>query len=147
MSGIVCALRGGPASQPTIDKAVKLAVKTNLPLYFLYVVNLDFLTHTASSRTHIISKELHEMGEFILLKAQAQAETENISAEGIVRHGQVREEIIKLCHEIEAEYVFLGQSRGQDDRDTFTQDRLKRFTQQIEQESGAQVIMAEDSVQ
>ena len=34
MSGIVCALRGGPASQPTIDKAVKLAIKHYLALFF-----------------------------------------------------------------------------------------------------------------
>ena len=44
MPGILCAVRGGPASQPTIAKAIALAQETGLPLYFLYVVNLDFLS-------------------------------------------------------------------------------------------------------
>lgn len=43
MSGIVCAIRGGKSSQPTINQAIHTALKTNLPIYFLYVLNLDFL--------------------------------------------------------------------------------------------------------
>ena len=39
MSGIVCAIRGGPDSQPTIRRAISLAKETNLSLYFLYVIN------------------------------------------------------------------------------------------------------------
>ncbi|MCB0240075.1 MAG: hypothetical protein KDH08_15830, partial [Anaerolineae bacterium] len=76
MSGIVCAVRGGPASQPTVSRSIALAAETGLPLYFLYVVNLEFLDHTASSRTHTISKEMAEMGEFILMAAQAKAEAQ-----------------------------------------------------------------------
>ena len=73
MPGIVCAIRGGPASQPTIQKAIQLAEKTHQTVYFLYVVNLDFLTLTSTSRVHVVEKELHQMGEFILLTAQTQA--------------------------------------------------------------------------
>jgi len=80
MSGIVCAIRGGPASRPTIDRSIQLATETGLPLYFLYVVNLKFLAHTSSSRTHVISKELNEMGEFILLMAQTEAEKKGITS-------------------------------------------------------------------
>ncbi|RMF49572.1 MAG: universal stress protein, partial [Anaerolineae bacterium] len=47
MSAIVCAIRGGPASQPTIRRAIALALETSLPLHFLYVVNLDFLSSTS----------------------------------------------------------------------------------------------------
>jgi hypothetical protein len=82
MPGIVCAIRGGPASRPTIKKSIELAAETSLPLYFLYIVNLNFLTHTSSTRTHLISKEMKEMGEFILLTAQAVAQSAGIRAEG-----------------------------------------------------------------
>ena len=75
MSGIICAVRGGPDSQVTIDEAISLALEANLPLNFLYVVNLDFLTHTQSSKTHTITDQLTQMGEFILLTAQQKAET------------------------------------------------------------------------
>ena len=37
MPGIVCAIRGGPASRPTIAKSIQLAEETGLTLYFLYV--------------------------------------------------------------------------------------------------------------
>ena len=85
MPGIICAVRGGPDSQPTIKKAISLAKEVSLPLYFLYVVNLDFLSHTQSSRVSTISEEMGEMGEFILLIAQQKASKEGITAEGVLR--------------------------------------------------------------
>lgn len=128
MSGIVCAIRGGPASRPTIDKALQLAVETELPLYFLYVVNLDFLSHTSSSRTHLISKELTEMGEFILLTAQAKAQAKGIDAEGIVHKGNVRDEIVTFCQEVKADYVVLGKPKEQTEKENvFTDDHLDQF--------------------
>ena len=43
MSGILCAIRGGPASKATIARAIDLAHETGARLVFLYIVNLDFL--------------------------------------------------------------------------------------------------------
>ncbi|MGD2158733.1 MAG: universal stress protein [Anaerolineales bacterium] len=142
MSGIVCAIRGGPASRPTIERSIQLAADTGLTLIFLYVVNLDFLSLTASSRTHLISKEMEAMGEFILLNAQTRAEAQGIATEAAIRHGQVGDEIIKLCKEINANYVILGRPKEQDKENVFTHDRLSTFTQHIESESGAKIILA-----
>ena len=145
MPGIVCAIRGGPDSQPTIQTAIDLAKETNQKVYFLYVVNLDFLTYTATSRVHVAAQEMHQMGEFILLTAQAQADEKGARAEGVVRQGQVSKEIIDLCHEVGAEYVILGRPRGQEEIDVFTHERLDRFTQRIEKESGAKAVLTQDS--
>jgi nucleotide-binding universal stress UspA family protein len=142
MSGIVCAVRGGPASQPTIEKAISLAKETGLPLYFLYVVNLDFLSHTASSRVSTVSKEMHQMGEFILLTAQQRAAAQGLAAQGVVRHGNVAEEIIAQCKQIKANHVILGRPQGEEEENIFTFERLKEFGQRIEAESGAKVILA-----
>ncbi len=49
MPGIICAIRGGPSSQPTIATSIQLAKDTKETIHFLYVVNLDFLTHSISS--------------------------------------------------------------------------------------------------
>ena len=144
MSGIVCALRGGPSSQPTIHRAISLAKETNLSLFFLYVVNLEFLDHTASSRTQIISKELAEMGEFILLTAQARAETQGVTAQGIVRHGHVTEEIAALCHEIDAGYLVIGQPQLQNEDNVFTDALHQAFIQRIELQTGAKVVLSEE---
>ena len=111
MSGIVCAIRGGPHSQPTIRQAITTAKQHQIPVYFLYVVNLDFLEHTEHSRTQVIQREMREMGEFICLKAQIEANREGVEADVVVREGNVTDEIIALCHEIQADFVIIGQPR------------------------------------
>ena len=145
MSGIVCAIRGGPDSQPTIQTAINLAKETGQTVYFLYVINLDFLTYTSTSRVRVVAQEMRQMGEFILLTAQAQAEEQGITAQGVVQQGQVSKEIINLCHEINAEYVILGRPRGQDEIDVFTHERLDQFARHIEQESGAKSVITKDT--
>jgi len=144
MSGIVCAVRGGPASQPTVSRSIALADETGLPLYFLYVVNLEFLDHTASSRTHTISKEMAEMGEFILMAAQAKAEAQGVQAQGVVRNGVVAEEIAELCHQINADYLVIGQPQYQSDDNIFTAILHDEFIRRIETQTGARVVLPEE---
>ena len=145
MPKIVCAIRGGPASTPTILRSIKLAQETGHKILYLYVVNLDFLDRTSSSRTHTIRKELRQMGEFILLAAQVQAQGQGVEAEGVIREGNVRDEIIQLCQEIQAEYVVLGNPKGEPEDNAFTRERLNRFAQSIELSSGAKAILAADT--
>jgi nucleotide-binding universal stress UspA family protein len=143
MSGIVCAIRGGPDSQPTIHRSITLAQETGKTIFFLYVVNLDFLSSTATSRTHVVLEEMQEMGEFIMRTAQAQALAKGVSAEIAVRQGHVGTEIIKICQEIQADFVVLGRPRQKAKADVFTQERLNQFAQHIEKESHATVVFAE----
>jgi len=145
MSGIVCAIRGGPDSQPTIKQAIALAKDNNLPLYLLYVVNVDFLSHTTHTRIRTLSKELREMGEFILLTAQTTAEAQGVTAHGVVREGNVGDEIIGLCHELGADYVVLGRPQTRHEENIFTHDLLQEFSQRIEQETGAKVVFTRES--
>lgn len=147
MPGIICAVRGGPNSQPTIDKAISLAKELSLPLYFLYIVNLDFLVHTQISRVSAISEELAEMGEFIMLTAKEKANQKGVASEGVIRQGAVQEEIISLTKELQADYVILGLPQGLEEVDIFAKDRIKGFSLLIEQESGAKVVLAEGKPQ
>jgi nucleotide-binding universal stress UspA family protein len=144
MSGIVCAIRGGPRSKRSIARAIKLVKEKELPLYFLYVVNLDFLSRTESSGTRVISSEMHEMGEFILSNAQAKAGEEGVHANCVVRQGEVTDEIVAFAKQIDADYIILGQPKGTDKEDFFTMERLNQFVQRLSQDSGAQVIMTEE---
>jgi nucleotide-binding universal stress UspA family protein len=143
VSGIICAIRGGPNSQPTIARAIALAQETGLSLHFLYVVNLDFLSHTTSSRVHTISQEMHQMGEFILLTAQSAAAAQGVTAQGLVRQGNVREEIIALCHELAADYLVVGQPQVGREESVFTQELLARFIERIEKQTGAVVVLSD----
>lgn len=143
MSGIVCAIRGGEESQHTIAKAIELSADTGLTILFLYVVNLDFMTRTSSSRVQTINKEMHDMGDFILLDAQGKAKAKGVEAEGVIRSGKVFDEIIALCNERQADYVILGRPRGEREENVFTQIRLRQLIDHIEEESGAKVVLAE----
>jgi len=142
MSGIVCAIRGGPLSQPTIQRAIVTARQHNIPIYFLYVVNLDFLEHTEQSRTQVVQREIRAMGEFICLKAQIEARREGAQASIAVREGSVSQEIIAMCHEVKADYVILGHPQGEHEHNIFDLKRLKKFGQNLEIETGARVIYA-----
>ena len=143
MSGIVCPIRGGAASQPTVAKAISVAQESRATVYFLYVVNLDFLLRTTHTRTGTIQRELREMGEFIVLAAQTKAAAQGVTAESIVREGDsVREEIIRLCHEVDADVVVLGRPR-QAESDVFTEVDIEDFGRRLAREAGAQVVFAE----
>jgi len=144
MPGVICPIRGGPSSQPTIKRAISLAKEKNLDLHFLLVVNLDFLTYTESSRVRLITEEMHEMGEFILLTAQETASAEGLAAEADVRQGDVGEEIIGLAQELEADFIVMGRPLGEQDEDVFANDRLEQFIERIESESGAEVILEDE---
>lgn len=144
MSGIVCAVRGGPHSQPTIERAIALAAEMDLPLVFLYVVNLEFLEMTATSRTHTISKEMMQMGEFILMMAQSRAEANHIEVQTQIRHGRVAEEISDLCHEIDADYLVIGRPRLQVVESVFAEDRLSKFIERVEAQTGAKVVLPDE---
>ncbi len=145
MGKIVCAIRGGPYSQATINKAISLAKETGLQITFLYIVNLDFLARSTSLRTHTINQEMEEMGEFILLTARNQAAEQGVVAEGVVRHGEVGEEIVKLCNELGARYLILGRPQlAEEERNVFSHPGLQSFADTVAEQTGAVVVMPEE---
>lgn len=141
MSGIVCAIRGGPSSRATVAQAIALARDTELPLHFLYVVNLDFLSRTTTSRISIILEQMRQMGESILLAAQEKANAQGIMAKMEVRHGPIGEEIASLCHELDADYLVLGRPELQREHNVFSQAQLVEFIRRLEKRTGAKVIL------
>jgi nucleotide-binding universal stress UspA family protein len=141
MSGIVCAIRGGPSSRATTTEAINLAKMTNLAVHFLYVVNLDFLSRTATSRISVISEEMRQLGESILSMAQARATAEGVIAQGVIRNGAVGEQIVRLCHELDAEYLVLGRPQPDKEDNVFPKARLDEFIEQLEAQTGATVVL------
>lgn len=142
MAGIVCAIRGGPLSKSTIEKSIELARESGETIYFLYVVNLDFLTHSSSSRTEHISLEMREMGEFILLDAQEKAHKQGVNAEGIIRDGIVIEEIIAYCAEKQPDYIVLGRPETERENNLLTRERLDEVISRINEVTDAEVVIS-----
>lgn len=145
MSAILCPVRGGPDSQPTIRRALELAREHQLKVVFLYVVNLDFLTATASSRSHVIREELTELGQFILETARLQADQAGVQSEVAVREGNVSDQIVAQSQESEARYIVLGAPRGDREQNVFARHGLDAFAERLQADTGAQVVLAEDA--
>lgn len=143
MPGILCAIRGGPSSQPTITKSIQLARESGAKIYFLYVVNLDFLTHSSSSKTNHISQEIKEMGEFILLSAQEQAAQGGAESEGVIREGRVVDEIIDFCQEQDPSHVVLGRPEEGGESNLLTNERMQAFADRIKAVCQANVIYSQ----
>jgi nucleotide-binding universal stress UspA family protein len=139
MSGIVCAVRGGPNCKSTLAQAIALAQNTHLSLHFLYVVNHDLLPES-DDHIHAAAEKMHQMGQAVLSVAENKAATRGIVSETTVCQGNVEAEILNLCRDLDADYVILG--RPEDQREAiFTRDSLEILGQQIESEVGAKVIL------
>jgi nucleotide-binding universal stress UspA family protein len=141
MSGIVCAIRGGPGCQSTIAYAIVLAKQTGIPLHFLYVVNLDLLECAGSSNAHHVSERIHEMGKAVLGAAQARATTQGIAAGGVRRQGNVGDEIVTLCRDLDADYVVLGSPKAQREASILNTGLLRRLGEWVEREAGSLVFL------
>jgi nucleotide-binding universal stress UspA family protein len=144
MPGIICAIRGGPSSQPTIATSIQLAKDTKETIHFLYVVNLDFLTRSSSSKTNHISQEMSEMGEFILLSAQEQAAEHDLAAQGVIREGRVADEIIAFCEELDPKYVVLGRPQEEQEDNLLSNERLQAFADRITDVCQASVVFSNE---
>lgn len=143
MSAILCPVRGGPDSQPTIQRALELAKEHQLKVVFLYVVNLDFLASTASSRSQVIREELTELGQFILETARLQAEKAGVQSETAVREGNVSEQIVAQSKESRVRYIVLGAPRRERSQNVFARQGLEDLAERLQADTGAKVVLAE----
>ena len=140
MGVILCAIRGGPECQPAIAQAITLAQETGLPVHFLYVVNRGLLSSANSAPARTISGQIRQMGRSVLRTALAWASTEDVTAQGVIRQGNVGDEIAGLCRDLEADYLVIGRPQPHEEGNVFSETLLPEFIQQIENETGAEVI-------
>jgi len=142
MQAILCATRGGLASQTTQSAARELARKTGLPLIYLYVVNTDFFNRaTGLGHMDDAARELTKLGEFILAVAVERAEAEGVQASGVVRTGKWQDELLAVAKEVNPRHVVLG-SPGLDNlEDPEAARHIRERAAQIKQASGADVVI------
>lgn len=146
MSSILCAIRGGPESQITLNHAIQIAIKESLILNLLYVVNLDFLSTITGVNSSIAEEELSSMGEFILEIAQEEAKEKNVETISHIRQGKVTEEIIKLANELNTDYIVLGKRKATEEHPTTEQSVVLDFIEKIKSETTAKILIAESGL-
>jgi hypothetical protein len=144
MSGILCAVRGGLESRATITQAIGLARTTGLPVQFVYVLNEELVAGTGSDRGRAVANQLRQMGESVLLAAQALANSHGVLARGSGRQGNVEDEIAGACRELGAEYLVLNRPReGKDGRSS---PISAQFAERLRKQAGTEIVWSESSV-
>lgn len=139
MSVILCATRGGEASNRTQDKAIEIAKERGHTLLFLYVVDIHFLDKMAAPIVVDVEEELLHMGEFLLLMAKERAAAQDVEAETVCRKGVLRQEIKELAQQEEVKVVVLGQPTGA--YSAFELADLTNFAEEIERETGTEAVI------
>jgi nucleotide-binding universal stress UspA family protein len=86
-----------------------------------------------------VEDEVNDMGEFLLLMAKERAAKQGVTAQTVRRKGKVRDEIKNAVHEYGVSLVVLG--RPADAESAFQLAGLQAFASEIEQETGATVIL------
>ncbi len=137
MTKILCATRGGEASYRTQDAAIALAKERGDELLFLYVVDIEFLKKTARGvRPDVVTSEMEKMGEFLLAMAQERAEKQDVTANYVLRYGNLRQELVAAAgdEELDVDLVVLGKPAGEES--AFVLASLEKLATQIETETG-----------
>ena len=135
MKKILCATRGGEASQRTQDKVIAMAKESGATILFLYVVDVEFLRLTARGvRADVVLAEMEHMGEFLLAMACERAAAQGVQAEMCLRHGPLLEALESAARDEGADAVAFGRPAGPES--SFSLADLQRLTAQIEEDTG-----------
>jgi nucleotide-binding universal stress UspA family protein len=140
MGRILCATRGGEASRRTQTVAITMARERGDELVFLYVVDMSFLDKMAAPIVVDVESQVEKMGDFLLAMAREEAARQGISADVVIRHGQVREQIQEAVVTEGADVLVLGRPAGQ--TDVFALESLHAYAREMERETGVKVVIA-----
>lgn len=135
MNEIICATRGGQGSRAVRTRAIALAQKTGLPLLFLFVVDLHHLGEHNGVLIEALRQEAYWLGRVMLEIARQQAESAGLQAEVIICGGIMREELVRILRQRQANRLLLGAPRRAS-MSVFGDDAIEQFAQEIEQETG-----------
>ncbi len=139
MKTILCPTRGGEASYPNQDRAIKLAKEKKAKLLFLYVTDVNFLGHLASPILVDVETELDHMGEFVLAMAQERAEQAGVKAETIVKHGSFKLALQEAIKEHKTYWLVLGSPAGE--TAITTQSFLQDMIRSLIRETGVKILV------
>jgi len=81
------------------------------------------------------------MGEFILLGAQEQAAENSVEAEGVTREGQIEDEIISYCSELDPSYVIFGRPQAEQEDNLLSNEQLQAFADRITDVCSATIVL------
>ena len=138
MTKILCAIRGGEASQRIQDIGIELAQKRGVEIVFLYVVNIKFIDTASAALRESVSQEMEKLGDFLLLMAQERAKKQGVIAHPLLRHGYLQEEFESAASSPEISTVLLG-TPGEEGN--FSMESLQAVADDIQEKCQVEVLI------
>ena len=138
MAKILCAIRGGEASQRIQDIGIALAKERGEEIVFLYVVNIKFIDKASAALRESVTLEMEKLGDFLLLMAQERARKQDVNAETLLRHGYLQEEFEAAASAPEISTVLLG-TPGEEGH--FSLDSLEALATEIKKKYQVEVLI------
>jgi len=136
---ILCPTRGGQASYPNQERAAMLAKERDAKLIFLYVSDVEFLSHTIGTKVVDIETELDEMGDFLLTMAIERAGLIGVEASGIVKRGNFREALIDTLEKYSIDTIVIGKSMI--DSSVLPPSYIESLAEQLSSQTGVEIIL------
>ena len=138
MGKILCATRGGEASIKAQRASIELAKERGDDLIFFMAFDMEFTAHAHYNlRSDVVSEEMEEMGEFLMLMAVDRAAKAGITAEYVVKEGNFKDMLKEAIEELEITQVILGRPAEEESR--FRLEGLQALAGIIEDETGVEV--------
>ncbi len=134
---ILCATRGGQASQPTHAHAIQLAQELNAELIFLYVFDQRVLQQVATPIVIDEDAQIEHMLDFLRTTAQEQAQQAGVHTRVIVRAGRLRDELKGVAQSEHVSLIVLGSPAGSASR--FQVAAMLDLVSEIEEATGIEV--------
>jgi nucleotide-binding universal stress UspA family protein len=130
---IICAVRGGPASQETANSAIGLARDLGARLTFFHVVDPGCLDCGDLASSSAAYREYVEQAESMLYTLTARAQDRGVTqVDAMLREGNTRQELRNLAVGTDAEFLVLGYPRLDSDRSLFSPEEYSQFLAELD---------------
>ncbi len=138
MSGIVCAVRGGPGSHFTRRAALTQAAATGAPLYLLVVVSPQSYEPLHQGEQRAIRAELAWRELALARSNAAQLGATDVQFNVQIRIGDLHETIAQFVREVGGDRLLLGAPRGAIDA-TLSQDAMLELVSELQRDLNIEV--------
>ncbi len=136
---ILCATRGGEASQPMHQYAIRLAKEQDADLLFLYVFDRQILQSVATPIVINVESQIQHMLAYLQSTAQAQARQSGVSADVVIRTGDLLSQIVDVTRAQLISLIVMGSPGGVASR--FKKQSWLEFIKDIEAATGSTVVI------
>ena len=139
---IICAVRGGPESRETVDKAIDLALLHGARLTFLHILDAEFLEYATIGPLSVVYRELNEMGTFTMLILCDRAERRGVErVDYVLPEGNILQGLLRYANETKAQMLVIGRPTRTPGRNVIKLDTFDEFVATLEGEDGLTIVI------